>query len=94
MLPEHPHLLHCVVTDCHVSPIACDQLKGEDQAFFIFVSPAKAMGSLKKKTFAEEMAGSTDVLLWEENNPIKYAQQGRNGLTLWENLHLQREVSW
>lgn len=49
MLPEHPHLLHCVVTDCHVSPIACDQLKGEDQAFFIFVSPAKAMGSLKKK---------------------------------------------
>ena len=41
------------------------------------------------------MVGSTDVLLfWEENNLIKYAQQGMNGLTLMGNLHLNREASW
>lgn len=45
--------------------------------------------------FAEEMAGSTGVLpLGRKNDLIKYAQQGRNGLTLWGNLHLKREASW
>lgn len=44
--------------------------------------------------FAEETAESTDVLHWEENSLIKYAQQGRDGLTLWGNLHLKREASW
>lgn len=44
--------------------------------------------------FAEEMVGSIDALHWEENSLIKYAQQGRNGLTLWENLHLKRKASW
>lgn len=44
--------------------------------------------------FAEEMVRSIDALCWEENNLIKYAQQGRNGLTLWGNLHLKREASW
>lgn len=44
--------------------------------------------------FAEEMVRSPETLHWEENNLIKYAQQGRNGLTLRGNLHLKREASW
>lgn len=45
--------------------------------------------------FAEEMVGSTDVLLcWEENNLIKNAQKSMNGLTLRGNLHLKKEARW
>lgn len=44
--------------------------------------------------FAEETVRTPETLHWEENNLIKYAQQGRNGLTLRGNLHLKREASW
>lgn len=53
------------------------------------MSPAQVLGGgarwgvgrwRSKIMFAEEMVGSPETLHWEENNLIKYAQQGRNGL--------------
>ena len=95
--------MDCTVVTASGFPTSLCLTQGRDSAFFIFMSLAQVLGGgaagvggwwRSQMMFAEETVRTPETLHWEENNLIKYAQQGRNGLTLRGNLHLKREASW